>query len=173
MSSCRFAMRAPFVCVAHQQTGCHGRCGIMRPMGKRNQPPAESAAAFGVGQLTRHLFVCIGPDCVDPDDGEETWEYVKKRMKELNIAGKDGPFYRTKCRCLRICAERPHCGGLSGRRVVSGRDTRERGTHHPATPDRWTDRRRSVFCEKPAASRQGCRAGAVPLEVLTRRNLSI
>ena len=79
----------------------------MRPMGKRNQPPAESAAAFGVGQLTRHLFVCIGPDCVDPDDGEETWEYVKKRMKELNIAGKDGPFYRTKCRCLRICGSGP------------------------------------------------------------------
>ena len=79
----------------------------MRPMGKRNQPPAESAAAFGVGQLTRHLFVCIGPDCVDPDDGEETWDYVKKRMKELNIAGKDGPFYRTKCRCLRICASGP------------------------------------------------------------------
>ena len=28
-------------------------------------------------------------------------------MKELNIAGKDGPFYRTKCRCLRICASGP------------------------------------------------------------------
>ena len=76
-------------------------------MGKRNQPPAESALAFGVGKLTRHLFVCIGPDCIDTDDGERTWEYVKKRMKELNIAGKDGPCYRTKCACLRICASGP------------------------------------------------------------------
>jgi (2Fe-2S) ferredoxin len=79
----------------------------MRPMGKRNQSPEESAIAFGIGKLRRHLFVCIGPDCVDPDDGERTWEYVKKRMKELNITGQDGPCYRTKCKCLRICSTGP------------------------------------------------------------------
>lgn len=28
-------------------------------------------------------------------------------MKELNIAGKNGPFYRTKCACLRICGQGP------------------------------------------------------------------
>ena len=76
-------------------------------MGKRNQPPEESAIAFGIGRLTRHLFVCIGPDCVDEAQGEQTWEYLKRRMKELNITGQDGPFYRTKCRCLRICAKGP------------------------------------------------------------------
>ena len=27
-------------------------------------------------------------------------------MKELNIAGADGPCYRTKCQCLRICTRR-------------------------------------------------------------------
>ena len=39
--------------------------------------------------------------------GEATWTYVKKRMKELDIAGPDGPFYRTKCECLRICTAGP------------------------------------------------------------------
>jgi (2Fe-2S) ferredoxin len=32
---------------------------------------------------------------------------VKKRMKELNIAGEDGPCYRTKVGCLRICDKGP------------------------------------------------------------------
>jgi len=65
------------------------------------------AKAFGVGKLTRHLFVCVGPDCVAPEVGEQTWEYLKKRMKQLNIAGPDGPCYRTKCACLRICTAGP------------------------------------------------------------------
>lgn len=79
-------------------------------MGKRkNWKPSVAAAAFGVGKLTRHLFICIGPDCVEPDEGDETWKYLKKRMKELDIAGSDGPFYRTKCSCLRICNEGPIC----------------------------------------------------------------
>jgi (2Fe-2S) ferredoxin len=77
-------------------------------MGKhKDRSPAEVASSFGVGRLKRHLFICLGPDCVDRDDGDETWKYVKKRMKELNITGADGPFYRTKCGCLRICTDGP------------------------------------------------------------------
>jgi (2Fe-2S) ferredoxin len=76
---------------------------------KKDQTPAEAAASFGVGHLTRHLLVCIGPDCVDPEEGDLTWRYIKKRMKELNIAGADGPAYRTRCQCLRICTEGPIC----------------------------------------------------------------
>ena len=70
-------------------------------------PPDVMASKFGVGKLTRHLFICLGPDCVAPETGEKTWEYVRKRMKQLNIAGPDGPCYRTKCQCLRICTAGP------------------------------------------------------------------
>jgi (2Fe-2S) ferredoxin len=70
-------------------------------------PPSVMAAKFGIGKLARHLFVCLGPDCVDPTAGEKTWDYLKKRMKELNIAGPDGPCYRTKCQCLRVCIAGP------------------------------------------------------------------
>lgn len=77
-------------------------------MGKhKDRSPAEVAASFGVGKLKRHLFVCIGPDCVDRDKGDDTWKYIKKRMKELDIAGADGPCYRTKAACLRICTDGP------------------------------------------------------------------
>ena len=78
-------------------------------MGKRKDSPEEAARCFGVGRLKRHLFICLGPDCADRDDGEETWKYLKKRMKELNIAGADGPCYRTKAQCLRICTDGPIC----------------------------------------------------------------
>ncbi len=79
-------------------------------MGKRaDQTPEQAAAAFGVGKLTRHLFLCTGPDCTDPESGERTWKYLKTRMKELNIAGSDGPCYRTRCQCLRICSSGPIC----------------------------------------------------------------
>jgi (2Fe-2S) ferredoxin len=79
-------------------------------MGKRKDlPPAQMAESFGVGRLKRHLLICLGPDCADLDDGERTWKYLKKRMKELNIAGPDGPCYRTKCQCLRICTAGPIC----------------------------------------------------------------
>jgi (2Fe-2S) ferredoxin len=71
--------------------------------------PADAARAFGVGRLTRHVFICLGPDCVDLAEGERTWLYFKGRMKELNIAGPDGPCYRTKCQCLRICSSGPIC----------------------------------------------------------------
>ena len=70
-------------------------------------PPEMMAAQFGVGKLTRHLFVCLGPDCCDVAVGEQSWEHIKKRMKQLNIAGKDGPCFRTKCQCLRICTAGP------------------------------------------------------------------
>ena len=78
-------------------------------MAKRTDTPAEAARAFGVGRITRHLFICLGPDCTDLENGERTWVYLKGRMKELNIAGADGPFYRTKCQCLRICSNGPVC----------------------------------------------------------------
>ena len=76
---------------------------------KKYRTPEDAAAAFGVGRITRHLFICIGPDCVDPDTGDLTWMYVKRRMKELNITGAEGPFYRTRCHCLRICTDGPIC----------------------------------------------------------------
>src|SRR5262245_39510017 len=79
-----------------------------RGVGKeKDQTPADAAASFGVGKLVRHLFICLGPDCADKEDGEETWKYLKRRMKDLNIAGPDGPCYRTKCDCLRICTDGP------------------------------------------------------------------
>lgn len=80
---------------------------ILRMANPAKIPADVMARNFGVGHLSRHFFICLGPDCIDPAVGMQTWDYVKKRMKELNIAGKDGPCYRTKCDCLRVCIDGP------------------------------------------------------------------
>jgi (2Fe-2S) ferredoxin len=72
-------------------------------------PPEVMAGQFGIGRLSRHLFVCLGPDCVDPAEGERTWEYIKRRLKELKLSGPQGGCFRTKCGCLRICTRGPIC----------------------------------------------------------------
>jgi (2Fe-2S) ferredoxin len=59
----------------------------------------EKAAIHGA---TRHLFLCIGPDCCKSREGELTWEYVKKRIKECGLK-----VMRTKAACFRICTGGP------------------------------------------------------------------
>ena len=71
--------------------------------------PEVMAAKFGIGRLNRHVFICLGPDCIDLSVGEQTWEYLKKRLKELNLSGPEGGCYRTKCQCLRVCTQGPIC----------------------------------------------------------------
>jgi (2Fe-2S) ferredoxin len=74
---------------------------------KERTTPEAAAASFGIGKLSRHFFLCVGPDCATPDEGLASWEYLKRRMKELNLTGPSGPAYRTKCSCLRICTGGP------------------------------------------------------------------
>lgn len=62
------------------------------------------AKSLGIGNYNRHIFICLGPDCCKLSKGEETWEYLKKRLKQL---GAQCPAYRTKVGCLRICEQGP------------------------------------------------------------------
>ncbi len=57
---------------------------------------------MGLDASTRHVFLCVGPDCCSPAAGLETWEVLKDRVKALGI-----PAMRTKAACLRICSGGP------------------------------------------------------------------
>lgn len=59
-------------------------------------------AKAGVATAQRHLFLCIGPDCCRPSEGEMVWEFVKKRVKETGLRA-----MRTKAGCFRICSGGP------------------------------------------------------------------
>jgi (2Fe-2S) ferredoxin len=65
----------------------------------------HAAEGMKLGQYKRHIFLCTGPNCCTPEQGLESWEYLKRRLKEIGLA--DGQVYRTKVGCLRICCEGP------------------------------------------------------------------
>ena len=62
------------------------------------------AGALGIGSYERHLLLCIGPTCCPNEAGLQTWEYLKRRLKEL---GSQARAYRSKVGCLRLCARGP------------------------------------------------------------------
>ena len=67
-----------------------------------NELVQEGLAKAGIAKAERHLFLCIGPECCAPTEGERVWEYVKKRVRETGLRA-----MRTKAGCFRICAGGP------------------------------------------------------------------
>jgi (2Fe-2S) ferredoxin len=37
----------------------------------------------------------------------ESWEFLKRRLKELKLVGPEPLVYRSKANCLRVCVEGP------------------------------------------------------------------
>ena len=62
----------------------------------------EGLAKAGIAGAQKHLLVCIGPDCCRTREGEATWDYIKRRVKETRLK-----VMRTKAACFRICTEGP------------------------------------------------------------------
>jgi len=73
-------------------------------------PLPEIARTLGLGRYQRHIFLCADqtePKCASKEKGLESWNYLKKRLKELNLAGPDPLVYRSKVNCLRVCLQGP------------------------------------------------------------------
>jgi (2Fe-2S) ferredoxin len=71
--------------------------------------PWNEFTAVGADRIQRHLFLCADqskPKCVDKDAGLASWDYLKRRLKELKLTGEGGVF-RTKANCLQVCALGP------------------------------------------------------------------
>ena len=62
----------------------------------------EGLEKAGLASAGRHLFLCIGTECCKTREGEETWEYVKKRVKQTGLRA-----MRTKAACFRVCTDGP------------------------------------------------------------------
>ncbi len=87
------------------------------------------AGSLGIGTLRRHIFLCAQqstPRCSTYEQSSETWQYLKTRLKELDLAsapaqwrGTDldqpapetpvgpGTVLRSKVDCFRICEKGP------------------------------------------------------------------
>jgi len=73
------------------------------------QPESESFSelvhALGIDAIQRHIFLCADqttPKCCDKAQGLASWDFLKKRLKELGLSERGG-VYRTKANCLRVC----------------------------------------------------------------------
>ncbi len=65
--------------------------------------------ALGLSQIKRHIFLCCdqtNPKCCDKISSLVAWDYLKKRLDELQLTGRGG-IYRTKANCLRVCINGP------------------------------------------------------------------
>src|SRR5262249_8545116 len=62
-----------------------------------------------IGGFHRHVFLCVGGSCAEPEVGEAAWEALKKQLKEKNLSLSTGPnaCYRTKVGCPRGCKGGP------------------------------------------------------------------
>jgi (2Fe-2S) ferredoxin len=70
----------------------------------------KAVEALGLPIYARHIFLCADqtePKCCAKEAGLESWEYLKRRLKELNLAGPQPLVYRTKANCLRVCLQGP------------------------------------------------------------------
>lgn len=65
---------------------------------------------LGVEKFRRHIFLCADqtkPKCSPREAGVESWDYLKRRLKELGLVGPQALVYRTKANCLQVCARGP------------------------------------------------------------------
>ena len=82
---------------------------------KKNKMESELQTAVGTLGLEKfrcHIFLCADqtePKCCAKAQGLAAWEFLKRRLKELNLAGPAPLVYRTKANCLRVC----RCGPIA------------------------------------------------------------
>jgi (2Fe-2S) ferredoxin len=55
----------------------------------------------------QHLLLCTAGKCSSPELAEESWSYLKRRIKELGLMDVESGVYRSKVDCLRVCRQGP------------------------------------------------------------------
>ncbi len=76
---------------------------------ERRSKLAGLAENLGVPKLNRHVLLCCDqtePKCCAKEQSLESWEFLKRRLAELGLAGQGG-VYRSKVNCFRICTDGP------------------------------------------------------------------
>jgi (2Fe-2S) ferredoxin len=69
---------------------------------------AGAVAKLHLGAQRRHVFLCVdGGKCASERQSQESWDYLKRRLKELGLHDVAGGVLRTKAHCLRICVGGP------------------------------------------------------------------
>ena len=83
-------------------------------MSESSSPFSQGIEQLYLQKLEKHIFLCADqslPKCCDKEISLEAWNYLKNRLKELEL---DQPtlerprcVFRTKANCLRVCYSGP------------------------------------------------------------------
>ena len=65
------------------------------------------AKKLHLADYQRHIFLCVGGDCAPAKKQEAAWQFLKKRLKELDLVDAERGVFRSKAGCLRVCTEGP------------------------------------------------------------------
>ena len=79
------------------------------PADPRQRMLLAKADELGVGRIQRHVFLCCDqrkPKCSTVAASLESWDYLKRRLVELDLVA-DGGVFRTKANCLQLCMHGP------------------------------------------------------------------
>ena len=71
---------------------------------------AKAAKSLGLETFRRHIFLCTDatkPECCPRKETLVAWDFLKQRLKELDLVGPEPLVYRTKANCLRVCTRGP------------------------------------------------------------------
>ena len=67
----------------------------------------DLAGDMKIGSYTRHFLLCVHGACASDEQARASWNYLKKRIRELGLDRVEGGVYRSKVDCLRICHHGP------------------------------------------------------------------
>lgn len=71
---------------------------------------AAAVRSLGLKEFRRHIFLCADQTeakCCAKEEGLRAWDFLKRRLKELNLVGPSPLVFRTKANCLRVCVRGP------------------------------------------------------------------
>lgn len=69
---------------------------------------ASAVAKLRLGRQRRHIFLCVaGGKCAPVETSAESWDFLKRRLRELGLHEVDGGVLRTQAHCLRVCTGGP------------------------------------------------------------------
>ena len=65
------------------------------------------SGALKIGSYARHIFLCTHGDCAPAEECTESWKFLKRRLRQLELSDAAGGVFRTQAACLRVCREGP------------------------------------------------------------------
>ncbi len=60
-----------------------------------------------ISSQKQHLLLCTAGKCAPQEETQAAWDFLKRRIKELDLMDVESGVYRSKVDCLRVCRQGP------------------------------------------------------------------